>query len=111
MARIYAIIGLALTLVLGGLGGTVYVQHLQSVITAKGQALTDLSEAKAVLEKKITTDAAVQAADNARAAQAEASLKAFKEKTDAEIKGLKHPDRLCFDGDDTRSLQRIFRQR
>lgn len=63
----------------------------------------------AALKKQLDTDEAVKTADAARADKAEAELKTFKEKAQANEKALKNPTRECFDADDTRRVQGLFR--
>lgn len=104
MIRLCVILGL----LIAALGGALYVQHLRASNATLKTRVTALEVERSTLAKKIATDAAILVADNARADKAEADLKTFKEKADAQIEGLQSPDRLCFDGDDTKRLQRIF---
>lgn len=99
---------LALAVLAGVLGMTVYVQHLRSANASLKVSLAASEATASTLRFKVLTDASVQAADNARAEKAEASLKTFQERADAERAKLKHPSRVCFDRDDTRRVQRLF---
>lgn len=64
----------------------------------------------AAAAKKVAVDALVKSNDLARALKAENELAAFKAKAEANAKSLKRPDRECFDADDTRRVQSIFKR-
>jgi hypothetical protein len=102
--RLYALGGVAIAALLG----TLYVQHLRSTNASLSLKTIQLESEIGILQATLRVNAEVKRKDDERATQAQEELKAFKERADAEISALKNPDRLCLDGDDTRSLQSIF---
>jgi hypothetical protein len=108
MIRIYAIIALVVTSLVGGLGSCAYIEKQKATTQALRDANATLQANQKALEKKIVVDKKVSANDAARAAADAKRITTFKEKSRGTIKGTRSPDHVALDRDATQRVRDIF---
>jgi cell division protein FtsB len=108
MIRIYAIAGLVLTLILGGLGSCAYTEKLKVAQQELQSENATLKANQEALKQKIEADQKIQASDAARAAADTKRITTFKEKSRATIKGTRDPGHVALDADATQRVRDIF---
>jgi hypothetical protein len=110
MIRIYAIVALVVTSLVGGLGSCAYIEHQKATTQALRDQNAILQGNQKALEKKIETDAKVSANDAARAAADAQRILKHKETSRVIVQGTKNPGHVALDADATQRVRDIFAQ-